>query len=143
MEIKPRIGFDNIKFGMYRKEIIEILGEPDQIIEDAYDDGEYILIWNKLKISLTFQSNDRFTFYSSKNRDLKFNGKTFMDLEIEKAKSKVFGELKADWVIEDYETFKTHFYEDIWLTLHCEYGNVSNFELGVPFKNETEFDFPE
>ena len=143
MEIKPKIGFENIKFGMYRKEIVEILGEADQIIADAYDDGEYILIWNKMKISLTFQSNDRFTFYSCKSLDLKFNGKTFMDIKIRAAISEVFGELNAEWVIEDYETFKTHFYEDIWLTLHCEYGTVSNFELGVPFKNETEFDFPD
>lgn len=143
MNIKPSIGFDDIKFGMYRIEIEKLLGKPDQIIEDAYDDGEYILIWNKLKISLTFQSNDRFTFYSCKNSQMKFNGKNFMDLEIEEAKKNVFGELNSEWVIEDYETFKTHFYEDFWLTLHCEYGVVSNFELGVPFKNETEFDFPE
>ncbi|WP_107037553.1 hypothetical protein [Brumimicrobium mesophilum] len=142
MEIKPRIGFDHIKFGMNRNEITEILGEPDQIIEDAYDDGEFILIWNKWKISLTFQSDDKFTFYSSKNRDLKFNGKTFMDAEIEIVKREVFGDLKDNWAIENYETFQTHFYEEIWLTLHCEYGVVSNFELGVPFKNETEFDFP-
>ena len=34
MEIKPKLGFENIKFGMYRKDIINILGEPDRIITD-------------------------------------------------------------------------------------------------------------
>lgn len=147
MEIKPRIGFENIKFGMLRDEIIAILGEPSEVLEDIYDEGEFRLIWNDLKLRLSFQNDNRFIYFASKNPDLKFNGQTFMDKDIEEMKKEVFGALisnseSSEWEVEDYDTFKTHFIEDIFLTLHSEYGKVSDFELGVPFKNEIEFDFP-
>ncbi|HLV42139.1 MAG TPA: hypothetical protein VKY37_07665 [Brumimicrobium sp.] len=142
MEVKPRIGIENIKFGMNRTEIVTILGEPDQVIEDTYDEGEYRLEWNELKLRLTFQAEDRFTYYSSKYPNLMYKGQVFMDENIDKIKADTFGDLKSDWEIDDFETFKTHFEESIFLTLHSEYGKVSTFELGVPFKNETEFDWP-
>ena len=144
MEIKPKTGFENIKFGMYRKDIINILGEPDRIITDEYDENEQRLDWNYLKIRLTFQldENDRLTYFTCKNPSLKFNGHKILGVEINKAKKEIFGSLIVDWEIENYELFNTHFNEKIWLTLHEEFGKVSEFELGVPFKNETEYDWP-
>src|SRR5690554_1772909 len=119
MEIKPRIGFENIKFGMLRDEIIAILGEPSEVLEDIYDEGEFRLIWNDLKLRLSFQNDNRFIYFSSKNPDLKFNGQTFMDKDIEEMKNEVFGALisnseSSEWEVEDYDTFKTHFIEDIF-----------------------------
>lgn len=145
MEVKPRIGFDSIKFGMLRDEIITILGKPSEVLEDLYDEGEYRLEWSDLKLRLSFQSDHRFTYYASKNPELTFNGQSFMDKGIEETKNVILKELVTssdDWEVEDYETFKTHFIENIFLTLHSEYGKVNEFEMGVPFKNETEFDFP-
>ena len=142
MEIKPKIGFENIKFGMYRKDIINILGEPDRITTDEYDEDEHRLDWNYLKIRLTFQADDRFTYFTCKNADLKYNGHNFFDMQIEKAKNEIFGKLAKEWEVEDYEFFQTHFNEKLWLTLRSEYGKVIEFELGVPFKSETEYNWP-
>lgn len=144
MEIKPRIGFENIKFGMYRTDIINILGDPDRIVTDEYDKDEQRLEWNYLEIRLTFQldENDRFTYFTCKNQSLKFNGHSIIDVKIGKVKKEIFGNLIANWETENYEFFNTHFNENIWLTLHEEYGKVSEFELGVPFKNENEYDWP-
>ena len=46
------------------------------------------------------------------------------------------------WEIGDYELFQTHFNEPNWLTLHSEFGEIHEIEMGVPFKNENEYDFP-
>ena len=143
MEVKPKIGFENIKFGMYRKDIIKILGEPDKIVTDENDKQEQRLDWNYLKIKLTFQADDRFTYFSCENPELKYNGRTFIGMEIERVKKEIFGDLISNWEIEDFETFYTHFEENFWLSLYSKYGTVTEFELGVPFKNETDYDWPE
>uniref|UniRef100_UPI00262BAFCC hypothetical protein n=1 Tax=uncultured Aquimarina sp. TaxID=575652 RepID=UPI00262BAFCC len=145
MEIKPKIGFDNIKYGMYRKDIIAILGKPDRIVTDENDEFEQRLEWNESKIRLTFQldDNDRFTYLTSKNSETKFNGERIIGMNINDAKDKLFAELITEWEVEDYQFFETHFNEDLWLTLRSEFGRVLEFEMGVPFKNENEYNWPE
>ncbi len=144
MEIKPKIGFDNIKLGMYRKDVIKILGKPNRIVNDENDEFEQRLEWNELKIRLTFQldDDDRFTYLTSKNAETEFNGEKIIGLDINKAKNELFAELITDWEVEDYQFFETHFDENLWLTLRSEFGKVIEFEMGVPFKNENEYDFP-
>ncbi len=144
MEIKPKIGFDDIKFGMHRDDILEILGEPDRIVMDIHDGFEQRLEWNKPKIRLTFhyEENDRLTNIISKNCETQFLGKKLMGMDIREAKSQIFGNLTGNWKVKDYEYFETHFNEDLWLTLCSEFGKVVEVEMGVPFKNEEEYDWP-
>jgi hypothetical protein len=143
MEIKPKIGFDNIRFGMLKEHIIEHFGPPDKIIIDEYDKDEVRLSWNKLNLTMTFQADHRFTYFSSSNPDLTYKGKSIIGATIEEAKDNVFGELISHWEFEDYETFETHFAENLWLTLYSKYGKVIEFELGVPFKDENEYEWPD
>ncbi|MEF3078373.1 hypothetical protein [Winogradskyella poriferorum] len=144
MEIKPKIGFDKIKFGMFRNEIIEILGRPDRILTDEYDENEQKLEWNKLKIRLTFQldENDRLTYLVSKNPNLNYAGQRLIGIETEIAKNKILKELATQWEVENYDFFQTHFHEPNWLTLHSEFGEIDEIEMGVPFKNKNEYDWP-
>jgi len=144
MDIRPKIGFDNIKFGMFRKDILEILGNPDRLMTDEYDDNEQKLEWNKLKIRLTFQmdENDRLTYFVSKNPNLNYGGQRLIGVETEIVKNQIFSDLASEWEIGDYELFQTHFNEPNWLTLHSEFGEIHEIEMGVPFKNENEYDFP-
>jgi len=144
MEIKPKIGFDNIKYGMYRKDIIEILGKPNRVITDEDDKFEERLEWNELKIRLTFQldKNDKFTYLTSKNENMKFRGKQIIGMDINDAKNILFSKVITEWEIDNYQFFETHFNEHFWLTLHSEFGKVVEFEMGVPFKNENEYNWP-
>ena len=117
MELKPKIGIDNLKFGMTGKEIIEILGEPDLILTENYgveDEIEHILEWNNKKLRLTFQLNesDRFTYLRTKNYKLNYNGKQVFGKNVDYVKNEVFSELKLDWEIEDCDFFIAHFNED-------------------------------
>ena len=145
MDIKPGIGFDDIKFGMSRNKILDILGNPDRIVTDENDEFEQRLEWYELKIRLTFQldENDRFTYLTSKNEQTEYGGQKIIGLDINEAKDKLFAELISDWGFEDYQFFEIHFNEKLWLTLRSEFEKVMEFEMGVPFKNENEYEWPE
>ena len=55
---------------------------------------------------------------------------------------KGFENVIKEWEIEDYHSFTAHFNEKLWLTLHSEFEQVTQLELGVPFKNENEYNWP-
>lgn len=143
MEIKPKIGFENIKFGMLKEDIIKLFGPPDKIIIDEYDPQEVRLAWNSLNLTMTFQADGRFTYFSSTNPKLTYLGQPFLDVTLKEAKENIFDKLVSNWEVEDYDTFESHFNEDLWLTLYVKYDKVIEFDLGVPFKDETEYQWPD
>uniref|UniRef100_UPI00404A5BC3 hypothetical protein n=1 Tax=Flavobacterium sp. TaxID=239 RepID=UPI00404A5BC3 len=144
MEIKPKIGVNNLKFGMTRKEVIEILNEPDRILTNEDDENELILEWNSHKLRLTFYKNedDRFGYLRTINPELKFKGIKVIGTALEIVKNQIFADLTSGWEMEDYGFFTTHFNEENWLTLYEEYGVLINLELGVPFKNDEDYKWP-
>ena len=69
---------------MKRKEIIAMLGEPDQIIKDEYgryNDYELILEWSDQKLRLTFlkKLDERLVYLQTKNRKLMHDGQKIID----------------------------------------------------------------
>jgi hypothetical protein len=144
MEIKPKIGIDNLKFGMTRKEVIGILGEPDRIIVDPNDKNDVILEWTDKLLRLVFylHHNDRFAYLRTKNPNLTYDGKGIINRNVEIVIKEVFGNLVTDWEVEDFTSFITHFDENLWINLDVEYGIVNGFELGVTYKNDEEYDWP-
>jgi len=144
MEIKPKIGIDNLKFGMSRNDVIGILGKADKEIVDPNDKDHLILEWTGKLIRLVFYKhhNDRFAYFRTKNPDISFKGKKIINRNVDDVKKDVFGKLVSEWEIEDYTSFETHFDEEFWISLEVEYGIVGGFELGVSYKNDDEYDWP-
>ena len=53
IELKPQTGLGPLKFGMKKEELIELMGEPDQIFRDPIADDDHTLMeWNALKLRL-------------------------------------------------------------------------------------------
>ena len=144
MLLKPKIGIDNIKFGMTLTNITEILGEPDRKKIDDDDDNSLLWEFNALKIRLTFYKNEdgRFGYLRTMNPNLVFNEHKIIRSKIEFVKKEIFGKIVSEWEIDEYDFFTTHFNEEYWLTLHEEYGVVSKIEMGTPFKNHEEYYWP-
>ncbi len=72
MEIKPHVGFKNIKFGQSTAQVIEVLGEPSSEDTSNFEDGssDIAMVYNELGLTLVFSSEDEFrlssvTFYTS------------------------------------------------------------------------------
>jgi hypothetical protein len=145
MEIKVGIGIDDIKFGNSIQEIESILGRPDAIKKDEeYGEFEPMYIYNSRKLSLTFYKNhnERLGYIRSSNSKLTINGSAFIGLPIHEALEIFKQQIGNDWELEEYDFWNQYFNEKNWIVLRVEYDLVTEIELGVPFINEEEYNWP-
>jgi len=144
MNLKPKIGIDNLKFGMSQKEIYEILGMPNRKRIDEDDENQLFLEFNDEKIRLTIyqDENKRLGYIRTINPNIEYNGHKIINSTLEYAQNEIFGEIIKEWEIDDYEFFTTYGNDEFWLTLNVEYGIIISLEIGVPFKNDEEYDWP-
>ncbi|PRX57805.1 hypothetical protein [Flagellimonas meridianipacifica] len=145
MELKPNIGIGELEFGMFQKMIYEAIGIPDRVREDEEDSDNIYLEYNKQKLRLTIYKNEqnRLGYIFSANPQLTFNGLKIINQDANFVKNKVFGELTKNWEIDEYDFWYTHGNDENWLTLNVEFGRVNSVEIGAPWKNEEEYDWPE
>lgn len=132
MELKPAIGIDTITFGMTRKEVISILGEPDRVLPNDWSGSELKIEWNDKKLRLSFyqNENDRFGQLRTTNPNLEYKGYKIIGAELEFVKETIFGDLIPDWEIDDRSSCIECYNEKHWLTLWSSYGVVIDFETG-------------
>lgn len=134
MELKPAIGIDMLKFGMTKKEVIAILGEPDLIWDVMDDASEKNLRWNDKKLDLTFfqNKNDQFWGLRTSNTQLRYQDNKIIGMKIEFVKKQVFGSLIPEWKaapMDDHEILIAHFNEKNGIDLQVEYGVVTDLEM--------------
>ncbi|WP_207513167.1 hypothetical protein [Longitalea luteola] len=143
MEIKPKKGIGEFTFGMKADQVVAKLGKPDKTYQDEDDENQLLYQYNKHKLRLTFyQDHDgKLGYIRSANPNLTFQGKPVMNTPIDKVKSEVFGKFIEEWEEEDYDFFVTYVNEDNWIVLNVEYDEVTEIELGVPVKNDDEYDW--
>lgn len=143
MKIQLRQGIDKLRFGMTRPEVEKIFGKPNLEMVDSEDENELIWEYSNEKLRLTFYQNeaDRLGYIRCSNSNLTFNDFKIIDKKVVDVKSQIDPNPES-WENEDYDLFRTYFLERNWLTLYVEYGRVTDIELGVPFKNEDEYDWP-
>ena len=144
MEIKLEIGIDDIKFGMKKSEVEQILGLPDRARIDEDDENKLMLDYNALNPRLSFYPNeeDKLAYIECSNKNLTFKGEKIIDSNIDFVKMVIFGDVISEWDVSDYRSFTAHFNEKFWFTLQSEYEKVTEIELGVPFENEETYKWP-
>jgi hypothetical protein len=145
MEIKLGIGLDNIIFGASQNEIENNLGKPDRIRQDEeYEEFEPMLQYNSIKTRLTFYKNHggKLGYLRSSNPDLSYKDKKIIGKSISEA-FEIFDDIPEDsWQITEYDFWTDYFNEDWWIILRCEYSEITQLDLGVPFINEEEYSWP-
>ena len=145
MELILEKGIDKIKFGMTRPEVEKILGIADRIRINKDDGDKLVLDYNTLRLRLVFypDENNRLGYIETSNYDLFYNNYKILNSNIDFAKKEIFGDVINDWETEEYYSFSTYFNQRFWLTLHVEFEKINHIELGVPFKNEQDYKWPE
>lgn len=143
MELKPTRGIGDFTFGMKAEAITAKLGKPDKIYQDEEDENELIYQYNKSKLRFTFyqEHEGKLGYIRCSDPQLTYQGKRIIQTPVEKVKKEVFGALIKDWQEDDYNAFVTYISEKYWLVLNAEYDEVTDIELGVPFKNDEEYDW--
>lgn len=145
MEIQPHIGFNDIKFGLTKAQIIENLGEPDGEETSNFEDGssDLSMVYNELGITLVLSSEDDFklssiTFYTS---DATLSGEKFIgkneDFLLENAESKGISDLMLDDDFEDLEV-KDYASDKLGLAFWVQKGLVDSITIFPEYDEEGE-----
>lgn len=144
MELKLGIGIGEAKFGMLEKDITNLFGSPDSIkFEDEEDKRIYSYNNSKFRFAFYQKENGKLGYIESSNQSLHFNGKIIINTKSDIVRNEIFGNLITDWEFDDYGSFEVYFNHEHWLSLHEEYGNISEVKIGVPFKNEFDYLWPD
>ncbi|AVR46016.1 hypothetical protein C7S20_12555 [Christiangramia fulva] len=129
---------------MNQKDVISILGKPDRkYLEEDTDDNELVLEWKSLMLRLTFyrDENNRFGYLRTRNKNFSFESKAIINQPIEIVKKEVFKNAEY-WEIDEYNFMRVYFNEENWIALNCEYDLVLEIEMGVPFRNDSDYNWP-
>lgn len=143
------VGVENIKFGMTKGEIEELLGAPNDKELYSYDeeseDADLTEVWHydSLEFSLSFDEADdwRLVMIAASDENYTINGKTIIGLpeeEIEGAlKSLGFTSIEVEELEEDEDEGKVYKVEDKSLNIWIDLGVASEIQFG-PFWDENE-----
>ena len=145
MEIKPHIGFKNIKFGFTVDQVIEILGEPNSEDTSNFEDGssDVAMVYNELGVTLVYSSEDDFklssvTFYTA---DATLKGEHFIgkseDYLLENAKEKGIDDIVLDDDFEELEA-KDYASEKLGLTFWVQQGVLDSITIFPEYDSQGE-----
>jgi hypothetical protein len=133
MILKPRIGIDQLVFGLHQKQVVDLLGKPDKVFTSEDDEDETIYEYNQLRLRLNFYEHEqgKLGYITCSNPELTLDGKRIIGQPVKAVLKDVFSTYK-DWDIENYDYFDTYVNETSWVVLNSEYEAVTDIEIGVP-----------
>ena len=133
-----------VQFGNIPSDVDAILGPPSREIQNPDDENELIWEYNDHKLRLTFyhDESNRLGYLRCSHPALTIVGHRIIGRSIDEVIS-LIDPRPESWEIEEYFTFITYFLVSQWLTLNVEYGRVTDIELGVPFSDKDEYDWPQ
>ena len=143
MDLKPAVGIDQIEFGMKQPEVEDLLGHPQATFVEDDDPDRLVLQYNRFKTRLTFYGEEegRLGYIRCADPALTYTGSALIGQSVN-AVMQLFEQVDDDeWDVESHQFFDSYFCERLWLVLNVEYGEVTDVEIGVPFKNEEQYDW--
>ena len=141
MNINPKIGIDQLVFGMRQNDVIAVYGNPDKQYKD--DDGNIIYLYNSRKIRLTFYDDEnlRLGYIISSNPNLELFSQNIIGKSIKEVEQNVINKGIKSLEIENFDTVDNYFNESNWMIFQVEYNEVIRFELGAIINDKDEFDW--
>lgn len=138
MIVNPKNGMDKLLFGMKQKDVELIYGKPDNQFED--EDNNIILLYNALKIRLTFYEDEDFKlgYIITSNPDATLLGNKIIQKNVHEIVS--YLPFKT-WEEEAFDSTINHFNESNWLTLQSEYNEIIRVEIGANINDNDEFEW--
>jgi hypothetical protein len=134
MKILPKKGFENLRFGMTKKQVEQLTGKPNKHFKD--EDGNDIFVYNSQKMVLNFYADEGFKlgYLTVAAPEVLVHESLIIGKTVDEAKA-LFTDFKK-WEFEDFDTFEHYFNEDNWLVLVCEFGKITKIEIGAIIKND-------
>nr|WP_315175499.1 hypothetical protein [uncultured Flavobacterium sp.] len=141
MKINLKSGIDQLLFGMKQNDVTAIYGKPDRNYKD--EDDNVILVYNKLKMRLTFYQEEelRLGYIVASSPKLELFGNLIIDKPIASVKKDLAAKGITKFTQEEFDTFENYFNEENWFILQTEFEEVVKFEIGAIINQKDEFDW--
>lgn len=141
MKINLKSGIDQLLFGMKQNDVTAIYGKPDRNYKD--EDDNVILVYNKLKMRLTFYQEEelRLGYIVASSPKLELFGNLIIDKPIAAVKKELAAKGITKFTQEEFDTFENYFNEENWFILQTEFEEVVKFEIGAIINQKDEFDW--
>lgn len=141
MKINLKSGIDQLLFGMKQNDVTAIYAKPDRNYKD--EDDNVILVYNKLKMRLTFYQEEdlRLGYIVASSPKLELFGNLIIDKPIASVKKELAAKGITKFTQEEFDTFENYFNEENWFILQTEFEEVVKFEIGAIINQKDEFDW--
>ena len=141
MKINLKSGIEQLLFGMKQNDVTTIYGKPDRNYKD--EDDNVILVYNKLKMRLTFYQEEelRLGYIVASSPKLELFGNLIIDKPIASVKKELAAKGMTKFTQEEFDTFENYFNEENWFILQTEFEEVVKFEIGAIINQKDEFDW--
>ena len=141
MKINLKSGIEQLLFGMKQNDVTTIYGKPDRNYKD--EDDNVILVYNKLKMRLTFYQEEelRLGYIVASSPKLELFGNLIIDKPIASVKKELAAKGITKFTQEEFDTFGNYFNEENWFILQTEFEEVVKFEIGAIINQKDEFDW--
>jgi hypothetical protein len=126
---------------MKQNDVTAIYGKPDRNYKD--EDDNVILVYNKLKMRLTFYQEEelRLGYIVASSPKLELFGNLIIDKPIASVKKDLAAKGITKFTQEEFDTFENYFNEENWFILQTEFEEVVKFEIGAIINQKDEFDW--
>ena len=141
MKINLKSGIEQLLFGMKQNDVTALYGKPDSNYKD--EDDNVILVYNKLKMRLTFYQEEdlRLGYIVASSPKLELFGNLIIDKPIASVKKELAAKGITKFTQEEFDTFENYFNEENWFILQTEFEEVVKFEIGAIINQKDEFDW--
>ena len=141
MKINLKSGIEQLLFGMKQNDVTALYGKPDRNYKD--EDDNVILVYNKLKMRLTFYQEEdlRLGYIVASSPKLELFGNLIIDKPIASVKKELDAKGITKFTQEEFDTFENYFNEENWFILQTEFEEVVKFEIGAIINQKDEFDW--
>ncbi|AUX19432.1 hypothetical protein AQ623_02090 [Flavobacterium columnare] len=138
MKINPKIGIDQLVFGMKPNDVVKLYGQPNKQFED--EEQNLIYLYNDQKWRLTFYEDEAFRlgYIISSNPDLILFEKTILAQPINEIQELLNAKKLKPLEIESFDSVDNYFNESNWMIFQVEYGSIIRFELGAVFNDHSD-----
>ncbi len=134
MKILLKQGIGDLRFGMTKKQVEQLLGKPSKHFED--EDSNEIFVYNSQKLVITFYEEEDFKlgYLTVSSSEVLINENPIIGKTINQVKT-LLPDFKK-WDFQDFDTFEHYFDEENWLILVCEFGEITKVEIGAVIKDD-------
>lgn len=161
MDLKIGIGIDNIKFGMSEEDVINILGNAENVctfyesINDIFGETNSIGKIESLNDITYFYNDKQIELIFNKDEECKLYTIQVSNPDVKLFESKIIGNTKdqlikflndngnyEDFIIEVYDTFEVFLYEELNVTFYFEKNILTKIDFSPLYIDENTISWP-